>query len=60
MPDKKISLKEAVAKGKLEQFIKENEGEAGDKEAFDKAISLMAKGKSPKVPATSSREKPEN
>ena len=40
---KKLTLKEAIAKGKLEQFIKENEGETGDKEVFDKAISLMAK-----------------
>lgn len=37
-----ITLKEAIAQGKLEQFIKENEGELGDKERFDQIMESAA------------------
>lgn len=54
----KITLKEAREQNKIDQFIKEHDGEVGDMDKFDAAISSMArgssaKGKSPKAPATS-------
>lgn len=51
-----LTLKQAIKEGKLEQFIKEREGMVGDQEAFDKAISLLAKENSPEVPKTSSQD----
>jgi hypothetical protein len=45
------TLREARDKGKLDQFIKEREGEKGDAAAVDRTISAMAapaKGKSKK------------
>lgn len=55
-----ITLKEAIKKKKLCQFIKERKDSTGDKKVFDKAISSMAKGKSPKVQEASSLEKDES
>ncbi|HEV2815803.1 MAG TPA: hypothetical protein VGW40_01070 [Allosphingosinicella sp.] len=36
------SLREARDKGKLDQFIKEREGEQGDAVALDRTVSSMA------------------
>jgi hypothetical protein len=55
-----ITLKEAIKNRKLNQFIKERKETTGDKKAFDKAISSMLKGKSPKVQEASSQEKDES
>lgn len=52
----KITLKEAIAKGKLNEFIKERSDQKGDKDRFDSAISSMAQGKSKGVPAASKPE----
>ncbi len=57
---KKLTLKEAVASDRLKQFIKERKGETGDQAAFDKAISSMAQGKSPKAQEASPQEKNES
>lgn len=43
------TLREAREKGKLDQFIKEREGQTGDAVALDKTISAMAGKRS--VPA---------
>lgn len=51
-----MNLKEAIAKGKLKQFIKERSGQKGDKDRFDAAISSMVRGKSKEAPAASKRE----
>ncbi|MEA3000605.1 MAG: hypothetical protein QOK17_2438 [Sphingomonadales bacterium] len=48
------SLREARELGKLEQFIAEREGQAGDAAALDKALSVMA-GKSSEAPPASPR-----
>jgi hypothetical protein len=48
-----ISLREAIEQGKLDQFIKEHKGEAGDPEAFERTIRSMA-GKSKEAPEASS------
>lgn len=56
----KTTLKEALKSGKLNEFIKERKGLTGNKEVFDKAISSMAKGKSPKVQEAYSLEKDES
>ena len=50
-----ITLKEALAKGKLKEFIRERSKEKGDISLFDKAISSMV-GKSKATPATSAGE----
>lgn len=48
------TLKEAIEKGKLAQFIKEHKrGPKGDADAFDATLEKMA-GKSKPVPKTSS------
>jgi hypothetical protein len=47
------SLKEARDRGKLDQFIKEREGEKGDAGALDRTVSSMAGKKHERV------EKPE-
>ena len=47
------NLKQALADGKLEQFIAEREGEIGDREAFDATVRSMA-GKSKEAPEASS------
>lgn len=49
----KITLKEALAIGKLKQFIKERLADKpGDQEQFDSVISSMVQ-KSPKAPKAS-------
>jgi hypothetical protein len=52
---KNINLKEALKKNKLNQFIKERVGQAGNKPDFDATLSSMV-GKSPKAPATSGQD----
>lgn len=42
-----MNLKEAVAKGKLKQFIKERTTQKGDAPKFDATLSSMASGKPP-------------
>ena len=37
------TLREARDKGKIEQFIKEREGETGDSAALDRTVSAMAR-----------------
>ncbi len=51
-----MNLKEAIAKNKLKEFIRERASLKGDKGRFDAAISSMAKGKSKEVPVASKRE----
>lgn len=48
------TLREAIAQGKLDQFIAEHEGEIGDLDAFNRAVQSMAR-KSKAVPAASKR-----
>lgn len=48
-----ISLKEAIANDKLDQFIAEHKGEAGDPAEFERIIRSMA-GKSKEAPEASS------
>lgn len=49
----KMTLKEAVEQGKLDQFIAERQGETGDREAFDAILRSMA-GTSKEAPEASS------
>ena len=56
---KKISLKEAIAKGKLQQFIKERQDKTGDQEQFDATLSSMTEN-SPEDQEASSQEQDEN
>lgn len=57
---KKITLKEALATGKLKQFIKERLADKpGDQEQFNKVISSMVQ-KSPKAPKASPKDSHEN
>lgn len=49
------TLKEAIKKGKLSEFIKERSNEKGDSDKFERVISSMV-GKSKATPATSDRE----
>lgn len=52
----KISLREALDRGKLDRFIAEREDQpAGDKEAFDATLNSMA-GKSKPAPETSAQD----
>ena len=44
-----IDLKQALADGKLDQFIAEHKGEIGDREAFEATLRSMA-GKSKEAP----------
>lgn len=54
------TLKEALANGKLDEFIKEHSDDAaGDADKLEAAISSMV-GKSPKAPATSSQDDSES
>lgn len=55
MPKTKLTLKEALLKGKLKQFIKEREGEKGDLDKFDKIIE-SATGTSSTVRSASSQD----
>ena len=48
------TLREAREQGKLDQFIKEREGETGDAARVDQTIGSMA-GKSSEAPKASSR-----
>jgi len=48
-----ITLREAVQQGKLDQFIAERNGEAGDPAEFERIIRSMA-GTSREVPEASS------
>jgi hypothetical protein len=48
-----VTLKQALADGKLDQFITEREGETGDREAFEATLRSMA-GKSKEAPEASS------
>lgn len=50
-----IDLKQALATGKLEQFIRERRGEVGDEAAFNRTVEAMA-GKSKEAPAASSQD----
>lgn len=57
---KKLTLKEAIAKGKLKQFIKEHENDPpGDKEKFDKLLEAATR-KSSKAQKTSSQDASES
>lgn len=52
------TLREARDKGRLDQFIKEQEADGkvkGDRRAFDKTVSAMA-GKSKPIPETSKKD----
>ena len=51
----KLSLREALDAGKLDQFIAEHEGEIGDRDAFEATVRAMA-GKSKEAPAASSQD----
>jgi hypothetical protein len=53
MPDK-LNLKAARETGRLDEFIREREGERGDAEALSRVVSSMA-GKSSEAPKASSR-----
>jgi hypothetical protein len=57
--EKIMNLKEAIAKKKLGQFIKERLNQTGDKPKFDAAISSMA-GKSKEAPAASKKDSDES
>ena len=48
------TLREARDQDKLEEFIKEREGQTGDRAAVDRTIGSMA-GKSSEAPKASSR-----
>jgi hypothetical protein len=48
-----ITLREAMAEGKLDQFIAEHEGEIGDLDAFNRTVQAMA-GTSKEAPPASS------
>lgn len=50
-----VNLKEAIKKGKLKEFIKQNSKKTGDKSRFDAAISSMA-GKSKAVRGASKKD----
>lgn len=50
-----IDLRQALATGKLDQFIAEHEGEIGDLDAFNRTVKAMA-GKSKEAPAASSQD----
>lgn len=52
MSKRKITLKEAQKKNKLEKFIKQEELEinAGDKKKFDETLSSMIKPNKEKTP----------
>ncbi len=54
MEQKNLTLKEALSKGNLKQFIKERIKQTGDKPKFDGTISSMV-GKSEEVPAASKK-----
>jgi len=52
------TLKEAIKKGKLKQFIKEHEKDApGDSDKLDKAIKTPVSGKSKPAPETSKKHR---
>lgn len=51
-----MNLKEAIAKGKLKEFIKERRKHKGDKSQFDATLSSMVRGKSKAVPKSSSQD----
>ena len=55
-----MNLKEAIAKGKLSQFIKERLEQAGDQPKFDSALSSMTKQKSKEVLAASPKDSDES
>lgn len=48
-----IDLRQALATGKLDQFIAEHEGEIGDLDAFNRTVKAMA-GKSKEAQEASS------
>lgn len=53
MPEKiKISLREAVSTGKLDQFIAEHPEVTGDEEAFNRAVQAMAQTSTEARPAS--------
>lgn len=51
-----MNLKEAIAKGKLKEFIKERSKQKGDADKLDKTISSMV-GKSKEARATSKKKR---
>lgn len=59
MEHKGLTLKGAITKGKLKQFIKEHAKDRGDKEQFDTALSSMV-GKSKEAQKSSSQDDSEN
>lgn len=50
-----ITLREAIDQGRLDQFIAEHKGEAGDQAEFDRIIRSMA-GKSKEAQEASSQD----
>lgn len=50
-----MNLKEAIAQGKLDEFIKEHQDKVGDSDKLDAAISSMVH-KSKEAPATSDED----
>lgn len=46
------NLREARQQGRLADFIKEREGEAGDAEAFNRGVASMARKSSEARPAS--------
>ncbi len=55
------TLKEALEKGKLKDFIKEHKDDPkGDKELFNKALKSIFSQRKSKAPQASSQDKSEN
>lgn len=54
-----MNLKEAIAKNKLKEFIKERQQVSGDQEKFDSTLDSMV-GKSRATLATSDQDNSEN
>lgn len=56
---KKLTLKEAITKGKLDQFIKEHAGQLYDASKFEATLNRVL-GRSKATPAASSQGSCEN
>ena len=56
---RKLNLKEAIEKGKLADFIKQNQDKIGDKERFDSTLLSMSKN-SKSTHQTSTEDSSEN
>lgn len=57
MKDRNLTLKDAIKKNKLKQFIDERPELQGDKKLFDKTVTSMVSGKSKAVPKASAKKK---